>query len=290
MTPEPTPSPSPAPSPGPLSKLTSESESNTPVDGGLKKLESQCDGESLLSIQTSDGEDLQSMATAMNNLKLLDNSASPPSEAVSTGDESENKNKSGLPNLQLKPKEKDEANVTGAGEKNETSPGHDSRDSSIKIRYPEDYPSSLSSSVVSDPGGEFISSFHASESSPVANGIIAVSEEGNKTNMSKGQLVEGEVQGVPEEDNQLTKSDRAEEQTHDGPPSLQHSSGEWSESRLRHVSSSSAGSEVGLGRGALVVTREEKPDYNVIPFQAEHLWLWISGGGCWVNANNMPRW
>lgn len=294
VTPEPTPSPSPAPSPGPLSKITSESESksesNTPVDGGLRKLEPQCDGESLLSLQTSDGEDLQSMATAMNNLKLLDSSASPPSGAVSAGDESENKNKTSLPNLQLKQKEKDEANVTGTGEKSETSPGHDSRDSSIKIRYPEDYPSSLSSSVVSDPGGEFISSFQAGESSPLANGVIAVSEEGNKTNMSKGQSVEGEVQGVPEEDHQLTKSDRVEEPMHEGPPSLQHSSGEWSESRLRHVSSSSAGSEAGLGRGSLVVTREEKPEYNVIPFQAEHLWLWISGGGCWVSANNMPRW
>ncbi|XP_063601090.1 tectonin beta-propeller repeat-containing protein 1-like [Penaeus indicus] len=284
VTPEPTPSPSPAPSPGPLSKVTSGRESNTPVDGGLKKLEPQCDGESLLSVQSSDGEDFQSMATAMDNLKLLDNSASPPGGAVSAGDESENKNNTGLPNLQLKPK--DEANVTGAGEKNETSPGHDSRDSSIKIRYPEDYPSSLSSSVVSDPGGEFISSFQASESSPVANGVIAVSVEGNK---SKGQLVEGEAQGVPEEDRQSTKSDRTEEQTHEGPPSMQHSSGEWSESRLRHVSSSSAGSEAGLGRGSLVVTREEKPEYNVIPFQAEHLWLWISGGGCWVSANNMPR-
>lgn len=273
--------------------MTSGSGSNTPVDVGLKKLEPQCDGESLLSLQTSDGEDLQSMATAMTNLKLLDNATSPSSGAASTSsDESENKNKNELenkttlPNLQLKQKEREEAVVSG--EKNEASPGQDSRDSSIKIRYPEDYPSSLSSSVVSDSGGDFISSFHASESSPVANGVIAMSEEGSKMHTSAGPSVEGEVQGVPEEGHQ--KSDRAEERMSDGLPSLQHSSGEWSESRLRHVSSSSAGSEVGLGRGSLVVTREEKPDYNVIPFQAEHLWLWISGGGCWVSANNMPRW
>ncbi|KAK7024225.1 Tectonin beta-propeller repeat-containing protein 1 [Halocaridina rubra] len=65
---------------------------------------------------------------------------------------------------------------------------------------------------------------------------------------------------------------------------------EWNEARLRHASGSSAGSESSLVQGSLIIPREDGPSYDLLAMQTEHLWMWVSGGGCRIRANNMPKW
>ncbi|XP_045618254.2 tectonin beta-propeller repeat-containing protein isoform X1 [Procambarus clarkii] len=188
-------------------------------------------------------------------------------------------------------------------ESNDTLHHDDSRESSIKIQYPEDYPSSLSSSVVSDQGGDFISSLQAINSRDMPNDAVlaspnsspeiesdnTASQADDKTNIRNREDFHIKCQ----RDNAVSDTRRKEDQGHVSACVQQpntHASLEWSESRLRHASSSSAGSEASLSRGSLVVPREEGPNYKLLPLEAEHLWLWVTGGGCWIRANNMPKW
>lgn len=140
----------------------------------------------------------------------------------------------------------------------------DSVDSpSIEIKYPEDC-SSLESSGMSDHAGEYVASLVASQSSPV-----------------------NDLKGMPGE------SSQQEDSTDQKPAEQQHfppSSKEWSESRLRHASSTSSQGSLGLLRGEVVALREEGPVFNLLQVEDDHLWLWVTGGGCWIKANNMPKW
>lgn len=140
----------------------------------------------------------------------------------------------------------------------------DSVDSpSIEIKYPEDC-SSLESSGMSDHAGEYVASLVASQSSPV-NDLKA-------------------IPGEPIQQEDSTDQKSAEQQHF--PPS----SKEWSESRLRHASSTSSQGSLGPLRGEVVALREEGPVFNLLQVEDDHLWLWVTGGGCWIKANNMPKW
>ncbi|KAG0724913.1 Tectonin beta-propeller repeat-containing protein [Chionoecetes opilio] len=131
----------------------------------------------------------------------------------------------------------------------------------IEIKYPEYCSSSLESSGMSDHAGEYVASLMASQSSPVK-----------------------ELNALPElpED-----SSQKEESTVDRKSVVrQHfpvASKEWSESRLRHASSTSS-------QGSLVAPREEGPVFKLLPVEDDHLWMWVTGGGCWIKANSMPKW
>ncbi|XP_076056514.1 tectonin beta-propeller repeat-containing protein 1-like isoform X2 [Oratosquilla oratoria] len=53
--------------------------------------------------------------------------------------------------------------------------------------------------------------------------------------------------------------------------------------RLRHPSNSSSGS--------MVVMREDSlAGCALLPLQEDHLWVWVTAGGCWITPNNMPKW
>ncbi|XP_068209881.1 tectonin beta-propeller repeat-containing protein [Palaemon carinicauda] len=96
----------------------------------------------------------------------------------------------------------------------------------------------------------------------------------------KGCVSESEPSRIEEED-EGKLSDMIDRQS---------GSKDWSEARLRHVSGSSAGSEASVVKGNLVILREDAPNYDLLAMQAEHLWMWVTGGGCWIRANNMPKW
>lgn len=159
----------------------------------------------------------------------------------------------------------------------------------VKIQYPEDFPSSLSSSGISETSNYEHSKEVRIHSEPKAqedskNSSIVMSEanptEEGHENSDKQNLTN---QSPTEEDQTL----------HQLPKALStQSSLEWSESRLRHISSSSGGSESGQCRGmSMVVPREDDgPTFPVLPLPADHLWLWVTGGGCWIQASNMPKW
>ena len=61
---------------------------------------------------------------------------------------------------------------------------------------------------------------------------------------------------------------------------------DWSDSRLRHASSSSAESEM----RAMAINREEISYSNNFVLPEESFWLWVNGGGCWINSSDMPKW
>lgn len=134
---------------------------------------------------------------------------------------------------------------------------------SIEIKYPEDC-SSLESSGMSDHAGEYVASLLASQSSPV-NDLKA-------------------IPGEPSQQENSTAQKSAEQ--HYFPPSTK----EWSESRLRHASSTSSQGSLGPLRGEVGALREEGPVFNILQVVDDHLWLWVTGGGCWIKANNMPKW
>lgn len=130
---------------------------------------------------------------------------------------------------------------------------------SIKIKYPEEC-SSLESSGTSDHAGEYVASLLASQSTPTDTGIFP------PVTQSKEPAKE---EGVADEQKPAVRQFS--------------SSSEWSESRLRHASSTSS-------QGSLGPPREEGPVFNLLPVEDDHLWLWVTGGGCWIKANNMPKW
>lgn len=129
----------------------------------------------------------------------------------------------------------------------------------IKIKYPEEC-SSLESSGTSDHTGEYVASLLASQSTPTDTGIFPPVTQ--------------------------TKEPAKEEAVVDEQkPALRQFpvGSEWSESRLRHDSSASS-------QGSLGPPREEGPVFNLLPVDDDRLWLWVTGGGCWIKANNMPKW
>lgn len=161
--------------------------------------------------------------------------------------------------------------------------------SGIKIQYPEDFPSSLSSSGISETSNYEQSKEVRIHTEPVAqeeskNSSVVMSEtnptEEDHANSGKGDPTHQSPTGEDQTQQQLPKALSTQ------------SSLEWSESRLRHISSSSGGSDSGQCRGmSMVVPREDDgPTFPVLPLPADHLWLWVTGGGCWIQASNMPKW
>lgn len=159
----------------------------------------------------------------------------------------------------------------------------------IKIQYPEDCPSSLSSSGISETSNYEQSKEVTINTEPVVqedskNSSIIMSEvsptEEDHQNSGKGDPIDQSPTGEDQTLQQLPKA------------LITQSSLEWSESRLRHISSSSGGSESGQCKGmSMVVPREDDgPTFPVLPLPADHLWLWVTGGGCWIQASNMPKW
>lgn len=133
----------------------------------------------------------------------------------------------------------------------------------IEIKYPEDC-SSLESSGMSDQAGEYIASLIASQSSPTRDIGIMPKQMSQPEEPSREELAgEGQKSVVGRQ--------------------FPISSKEWSESRLRHASSTSS-------QGSLGPPREEAPVFNLLPVEDDHLWMWVTGGGCWIKANNMPKW
>ena len=127
----------------------------------------------------------------------------------------------------------------------------------IEIKYPEDC-SSLESSGMSDHTGDYVASLMASQSSPVKD--------------VKDTLQDSNQQDVP------TVPQKSVIGQH-----FPLNSKEWSESRLRHASTTSS-------LGSLGPLREEVPVFNLLAVEDDHLWLWVTGGGCWIKANTMPKW
>ncbi|XP_042223768.1 tectonin beta-propeller repeat-containing protein 1-like isoform X2 [Homarus americanus] len=289
------PSPIASPLPFPSPKLSVSVDSKDPSTSVQQdSLTSSLDQ----SLRASDEIDFISMETALMRIKHQEN-----------GKRAKDKNEESA-----KEEDKGECGKGGSGgdqdtrtqsESNEVLPSDDSLESNIKIRYPEDYPSSLSSSVVSDPSGDFLTSLQVGDGSVVLPGDTPA--ESPDTEPGRKNQVTGDVNSQSSDDREKTETDDLREKTEtdderektetndNASPLVQQQasavpSGDWCESRLRHTSSSSGGSEAGPGRGSLVIPREEGPSYKVVPLEAEHLWLWVTGGGCWIRANNMPKW
>ncbi|XP_064122930.1 tectonin beta-propeller repeat-containing protein 1-like isoform X2 [Macrobrachium nipponense] len=136
-----------------------------------------------------------------------------------------------------------------------------------------------------------------SESEALPNGSIVsecdnrATHEENTLDTSKEQP--GDVGGDEKDCLSISDSTGVEDQGEEKISDLttvQTGNKEWSEARLRHISGSSAGSEASGMKGNLVILREDAPNYDLLAMQAEHLWMWVTGGGCWIRANNMPKW
>lgn len=265
-TPSPSPNSSPSPSPSPKSKTArlSDSVANTMKD------RSQISA-TTYAVQNKESVSLPGYNKDSEELMRVEKELGCMSLRESTERESESEEKSSNTEEQM---EKD-------------SPLDDSI--GIKIQYPEDFPSSLSSSGISET-----SNHEQSRERRINTGHVVQEDSKNSS------VVMSEV-NPPEEDHQNSaRGDPNNHSTATTDQTLQQlpkalttqSSLEWSESRLRHISSSSGGSEPGQCRGmSMVVPREDDgPAFPVLPLPADHLWLWVTGGGCWIQASNMPKW
>lgn len=303
-TPEPSLNPSPSPSLFPCSspKISSSSDTKVLSDQSSVQIVTENQQDSLssttdASLSTSDDVDFASMEAVLNNLNLQE------SHQTNTQKEKEKIAKEKKENTKNGKKEKEPETVS-QGQGDESSHLDDSHETSIRIRYPEDYPSSLSSSVMSDHSEASVNSLQASVGCIMLNDPLLSSQNTASDGKSEEKVSEQEdkvdvkIQEQPEvkslTDTVVDKLQVKIEHQENQPLSIQQQSanvgGEWNESRLRHVSGSSAGSEASLSHRSLVVPREEGPNYNLLSLETEHLWLWVTGGGCWIQANNMPKW
>ncbi|KAK4307589.1 hypothetical protein Pmani_020655 [Petrolisthes manimaculis] len=157
----------------------------------------------------------------------------------------------------------------------------------VKIQYPEDCPSSLSSSEISEA-----CTFEQSGEGKV-HSAPGVKEESKNSSVLMSE-VEAEDHQKPDKVDPFDPSPTTDQRLKQVPKSLMtQSSLEWSESRLRHISNSSGGSEAGQSHGMSMVVpprEDDGPAFPVLPLPADHLWLWVTGGGCWIQASNMPKW
>lgn len=133
-----------------------------------------------------------------------------------------------------------------------------------EIKCPEESSSSFGSSGVSDQGGEYLAVFLAAQSSPTSYLGVMPNYMNKPKEPAKDEPAREEKKSVVGRQFPV-------------------SSKEWSESRLRHASSTSS-------QGSLGPPREEGPIYNLLPVEDDHLWMWVTGGGCWISAKNMPKW
>ncbi|XP_053646773.1 tectonin beta-propeller repeat-containing protein isoform X2 [Cherax quadricarinatus] len=286
------PSSSPCLLPFPTSKISSSIDSKQPTDTFTKDEQSSPSSSTGVSLKALEDNDLVIAEKVFDKLQLL--------QVQDAETEQEN-------DVKLSRKENDESpgkesvknhDTTTQNEGNDSAAPDDSRESSIRIRYPEDYPSSLSSSVISEHGGDFISSLQASDDCILPSDALVASQNSSEVKTSHEKVSEdADSTDIQSRENSTAASNnqvKPEKQEHlliHAEQQSTSSSMEWSESRLRHTSSSSsAGSEAGLSRGSLVVPREEGANYKLLALEAEHLWLWVTGGGCWIRANNMPKW
>lgn len=224
----------------------------------------------------SQSDDHSSSTSPQSSLSGLDKATNPPDGSTPQDDISLDGVEKALAKFSVKEdeekvvgkqdeqKEGTESEGGGADVKQEESQGgplnaaENSESPTIEIKYPEDC-SSLESSGMSDHAGEYVASLMASQSSPTNSiGIMP------------------KLESQPEEPAREEKKSVVGRQ-------FPVSSKEWSESRLRHASSTSS-------QGSLGPPREEAPIFNLLPMEEDHLWMWVTGGGCWIKANNMPKW
>ncbi|CAL4112688.1 unnamed protein product, partial [Meganyctiphanes norvegica] len=269
LSPEPSPTPSPVPSPG-LDSFRKQSLSALSTTDSHSSSVGVCESSSPSLIQEAD---VENMEAALSNLKTIgqgdgvttqvdmksdEGGGTRTTANVITAKEDIDQNNEGEKEIKEETKERDN---------DKDSESVTSQDLSVQIKYPEENSASLTSSVISDGTSDYLGVITAASSNSIPNNVVPVQSshlDNSPTNVTSSGL-------KPEEDNSVTP----ETLSIDG--------------RFRHESMSSVGSST-FALGSMVLPREELPTYTLMPMQEGHLWMWLTGGGCWTQANNMPKW